>query len=134
MDIEHLGLNVPDPVAMAAWYVEHLGLRIVAGTDAPVPGRFLADSSGHGMLEVYRNPAADVPDYPSVDPLVLHVAFASTDVAGDYARLLAAGAAPGTEPYSTEGGDQLAIVRDPWGVPIQLACRRTPLIQGPSGG
>ena len=28
MDIEHFALNVPDPVAAAAWYVEHLGMRV----------------------------------------------------------------------------------------------------------
>ncbi len=58
MVIEHLGLNVPEPAAMADWYVAHLGLRIVLAKDQPVPVRFLADSADHVMLEVYRNPAA----------------------------------------------------------------------------
>ena len=81
------------------------------------------------MLEVYNNPAVEPPDYAAVDPLVLHVAFASRDVQGDYQRLLAAGASAATEPTVAENGDELAIVRDPWGVPIQLARRRKPMLE-----
>ena len=128
MEIEHLGLNVPDPLAMADWYVEHLGLRVVSRAEAPVPCCFLADSANHVMLEIYRNPEAAVPDYPSVDPLVLHMAFASDDVPGDFERLLAAGATPATEPFTTPSGDRIAIVRDPWGLPIQLARRHEPML------
>ena len=129
MELEHVGLDVPDPAAMADWYVEHLGMRIVASSEAPVAGRFLADSADHVMLEIYNNPAVEPPDYASIDPLVLHVAFASCDVQGDYERLLAAGAIAAAEPYVAETGDELAMVRDPWGVPVQLARRHKPMIQ-----
>ena len=128
MDIEHLGLNVAAPAAMAEWYVEHLGMRVVRAADEPVPVRFLADSAGHGMLEIYRNPEAPVPDYSRVDPLVLHLAFASDDVRADYERLLAAGATPAAAPYATETGDAIAIVRDPWGFPVQLCRRAEPML------
>ena len=128
MMIEHLGLNVADPAAMAEWYVEHLGMRVVRAADEPVPVRFLADSADVVMLELYRNPEAPVPDYSAVDPLVIHLAFATDDVPGDYARLLAAGATPATEPYATETGDAIAIVRDPWGFPVQFVTRATPML------
>ena len=46
MKLEHFALNVIDPVAMATWYVEHLGLTTVRQVaDAPYT-HFLADSSG----------------------------------------------------------------------------------------
>ena len=128
MEIEHLGLNVPDPAAMADWYVAHLGMRVVLAKDEPLPVRFLADSAGDVMLEVYRNPAADLPDYSPVDPLVIHLAFSSDNVPRDYARLLAAGAAPASEPATLPTGDEIAIVRDPWGFPVQLVKRRQPMI------
>jgi len=128
MEIEHLGLNVAEPAAMADWYVEHLGMRVVRAADEPVPVRFLADSAGDVMLELYRNPEADVPDYSRVDPLVLHLAFASDDVRADYERLLAAGATPATEPWVTDSGDAIAIVRDPWGFPVQLVKRAEPML------
>ena len=28
MRIEHVAFNVPDPLAMARWYVEHLGFEV----------------------------------------------------------------------------------------------------------
>ena len=29
LNVEHVACNVAEPAAMAAWYVEHLGMRIV---------------------------------------------------------------------------------------------------------
>jgi len=128
MQIEHLGLNVKDPAAMADWYVAHLGMRIERGTDEPVVCRFIADSADDVMLEVYHNPAADTPDYSTLDPLVAHLAFASDDVEADYARLLAAGATPATEPTPLDNGDAIAVARDPWGFPVQLVSRAEPML------
>jgi len=128
MVIEHLGLNVENPAAMAEWYVAHLSMRVVLAQDEPVPVRFLADSANHVMLEVYRNPAVAVPDYRAIDPLILHLAFASADVPGDYRRLLAAGAASAAEPKLLPSGDEIAIVRDPWGFAVQLVRRRKAMI------
>ncbi|HPD14228.1 MAG TPA: VOC family protein [Planctomycetota bacterium] len=128
MVIEHLGLNVPEPAAMADWYVAHLGLRVVLAKDQPVPVRFLADSAGRVMLEVYRNPAVPVPDYWAIDPLVLHLAFTSGDVPGDYRRFLAAGATAATAPNVLPTGDEIAIVRDPWGFAVQLVRRARPML------
>jgi len=128
MKIEHLGLNVPDPAAMADWLVAHLGMRVVLARDEPLPVRFLADSASSVMVEIYRNPAAPVPDYSAADPLVLHLAFSSDDVEADYQRLLAAGAASASRPTLLPTGDEIAILRDPWGFPIQLVRRRKPMI------
>jgi len=128
MKIEHLGLNVHEPAAMADWYVKHLGMRVVLAKDAPVPVRFLADSAGHVMVELYNNPAVKPLDFPAIDPLVLHLAFNSDDVRADYQRLLAAGATPAREPDVTPSGDEIAIVRDPWGFAVQLVKRRKPML------
>ena len=80
MRLEHLALNVAEPIAMADWYVEHLGMRVVREGPPPVNTRFLADSGGTILLEIYRNPPDAVPDYASMDPLLLHIAFAADDV------------------------------------------------------
>lgn len=71
MKIEHVAWQVPDPVALADWYVEHLGMR---------------------------------------------------------ARLIAAGATPAGEIVVTPAGDELAMLRDPWGIPLQLVRRAEPMI------
>lgn len=128
MKIEHAAYQVEDPVAAAEWYVKHLGM-IVKRADPERPFvRFISDDAGAVMLEFYNHPKVSVPDYRNQDPLILHIAFKADDVAGTRARLLAAGATAEGEITVMSNGDQLAMLRDPWGVPIQLARRVTPLI------
>jgi len=60
---------------MAAWYVKHLGMKVVplprrAQLHA-VPGR----QFGHAMIEIYANSTVRVPDYRSMNLLTLHLAF-----------------------------------------------------------
>lgn len=55
MKLEHVAVNVSDPVAMAKWYVENLGMQIAFELDQPPHTRFLRDSSGKMMLEIYNN-------------------------------------------------------------------------------
>jgi glyoxylase I family protein len=128
MKIEHVAFNVDEPAAMARWYVEHLGFTILRAGGARPYGHFLADGSAAVMIELYNNPAAPVPDYAAIDPLVLHVALISADVEADYRRLLAAGATAVEPPNTTGGGDRIAMVRDPWGFALQLARRAAPMV------
>lgn len=93
----------------------------------PVPVRFLADSSGEEMLELYNNSKVGVPDYANMDPLTLHIAFVCDDVAAMVDRLVAAGAILVSGPEEING-DGMAILRDPWGVATQLCDRRKPMI------
>ena len=92
MKLEHVALNVADPVAMAAWYEKYLQLKIVFKITAAPYTHFLADDEGRMMLEIYNNPPDKVPPYADMHPLLLHVAFVSTDPAADKSRLIAAGA------------------------------------------
>lgn len=125
MKIEHVALNVAEPVAMAQWYVEHLGLRAVVANAEPPYAHFLSDGAG-AMLEIYRNDAEPVPDYPSMPPLRLHLAFESDDPKADSARLIAAGATH-AEDVPLDDGGLIIILRDPWGLPFQLVRRCEPL-------
>jgi len=128
MDIEHVGYIVEDPRAMAKWYVENLGMKIVRTTGEPNFAHFLADSSGHAMIEIYANPAVRVLDYRSMNMLVLHLAFEADDVPAARGRLLAAGATPDGDITRAPNGDVIATVRDPWGFPVQLAKRGKAMI------
>jgi glyoxylase I family protein len=128
MDIEHIALNVPDPVAMAAWYVAHLGLRVLRKQEQAPFTHFLADGAGRVVLELYHHTKAALPDYAKLDPLSLHIAFKTGDVAKERQRLLDAGATPAGEIVTTETGDVMTFVRDPWQVTIQLVKRARPLI------
>jgi catechol 2,3-dioxygenase-like lactoylglutathione lyase family enzyme len=126
MHFEHVALNVPDPVAMADWYVEHCGLQIVRQADTPVPVRFCADATGRVILEIYNNPADAAPDYASLHPLRLHVAFAVEDAAAERDRLIDTGAGL-VEEIHADDGSHLVMLRDPWQVPLQLCRRGKPL-------
>jgi uncharacterized glyoxalase superfamily protein PhnB len=63
-----------------------------------------------------------------MDPALLHVAFAVADLQATRARLIAAGAAAVGEVTVTAAGDAFAMLRDPWGLALQLACRARPLV------
>lgn len=127
MKIEHTAFNVEEPVLMARWYVEHLGLQIRRRTtDAPY-AHFLADDSGTVMIEIYGNRDAPLPDYRSMNPAELHLAFVSADVPADTARLVKAGATVVADVHQL-GDDTFAMLRDPWGLPLQLVKRATPMI------
>ncbi len=125
MKFEHFALNVADARASVQWYVDHLGLRIARSKpDAPFTS-FLADDSGRVIMELYSNPAAPFPDYKSTHPLCFHVAFVDDDPNATRIRLLAAGASPAYE-ETLPDGSFLIMLRDPWGIPLQLVRRATP--------
>jgi len=127
MIIEHIALNVADPVAHSDWYVRHLGMCIVRKVDTGPMTRFLADSAGRTVLEVFHQDAP-VPDYAAMHVMVLHIAFKVDDVRKERERLMAAGATSATDITTTADGDQMTFLRDPWGVTIQLVKRGTPLM------
>ena len=129
MKIEHLALQVSDPVSLARWYVEHLGLRIKRSQSTPPFGHFLADDGDAVMLEFYNNPALPVPDYRAIDSLALHLAFLTDDVAATFDRLVRAGATPEAAAKANDSGDLIAMLRDPWGLPVQLVSRVAPMLE-----
>src|SRR5262245_1704832 len=128
MTIEHLALNVPDPVAMAAWYGQHLGMRVARKVGPPTNTHFIADAAGRTVLELYHQSKAPIPDYRSMDMFVFHIAFMAEDVAAERQRLLGAGATSATEVTTADNGDVMTFLRDPWGVCIQLVKRAKALL------
>ncbi len=118
MKLEHVAIDVPDAEAFIAWWSENLGFR----RSAPGSG-FILDDTGTMGLEIYRTgetPAA--PDYKAMNAMTLHIAFVSDDVQADVDRLVKAGAT--LEQLKVDNpAFHMAILRDPWGVAIQL-CKR----------
>ena len=126
MQFEHFGINVAEPVAMAKWYVEHCGMKVLKKITGGTDARWIADVTGRCTIEIYRNDAAPVPDYAAMDPLLLHFAFAVDDAASTRDRLVAAGAEVLTDEHMDDGS-HLVMLRDPWGVALQLCQRAQPL-------
>ena len=126
--LEHIAFDVAEPEAAIAWWCEHLGMR----RSAP-GGAFLMDSSGVAGLEIYRSAATDAPPpWGEMHPTAAHVAFASADVKADAQRLVAAGATLVSLDVDAAGRG-LAMLRDPWGLPVQLAKREKTIFMEPAG-
>lgn len=128
MKLEHIAFNVAEPRAAAEWYVKNLGMEIVyRREDAPFTV-FLADESGKITIEFYLNPPDQVPDYAAMNSLLLHLAFVSPSPDEDKADLVAAGATFESD-QTTPEGTRLIMLRDPWGLPVQLCKRGKPVLK-----
>jgi glyoxylase I family protein len=123
MKFEHFALNVTDARAVSRWYVDHLGFRVARSRDDAPYTHFLADETGRVIVEFYSNPAAAVPNYGATHPLCFHVALVASDARAERQRLEKAGATFFVEETIADGS-LLIMLRDPWGVPLQL-CQRT---------
>lgn len=127
MEFEHFGLNVPDAKAMAGWYVKHCNMRIVRALPKANQTHFLADEKGRVMMEIYTNAASVIPDHSTEHPLRFHFAFAVSEPAVLKKKLVAAGASV-VEELKLDDGSHLIMMRDPWGVPLQLCKRANPMV------
>ena len=123
MVFEHIALNVKNIKDIRDWYVANVGLKVVSEqTEAPFM-TFFADSSGRVILELYCRPDEEITDFKTKHPLTFHMAFVSQNAVTDKIRLLDKGASF-VEEITKEDGSYLVMLRDPWGMPLQL-CQRT---------
>lgn len=129
---EHIAFNVKDPSAVAKWYCDHLGMKIVRKSPPPANTHFIGDSSGNMLFELYNNPDVPVPEYASINYMALHLAFMVDSVQAMRDSLLAAGATTAEDISTTPLGDQVLMMRDPWGLAIQFVKRVSPML-APSG-
>ena len=128
MKLEHFALNVSEPLAMSKWYETHLGLKVVRQNGEAPFTTFLADTSGQIMVEIYNNPVDELPPYHNMNPLLLHLAFVSENPEQDKDRLIRAGASLETDQH-LDDGSHLVMLRDPWGLALQLCRRAVPMLQ-----
>ena len=128
MKFEHFAVNVDKPQAMSDWYEKNLGLKVVKKMNKSPYMTFLADDSGTIMLEIYNNPAAPVLDFKNLHPFMVHLAFVSEDPKVDKERLLQAGAEEISDEI-LEDGSHLVMLKDPWGLSLQLCKRAVPMLR-----
>ena len=128
MKIEHVAINVEDPISTARWYCENLGFTIKRESKQAPFAHFVADDSGQMMIEIYGNREVPTPDYRSMNPMELHLALVSEDVQADCDRLVQAGAELIGDIHHMSTGDTMALLRDPWGFTLQLVKRVEPMI------
>lgn len=125
MKFEHYAINVEDAVAVADWYIKNCGLTAPVALTAKPFTRFLADDTGRVFIEIYSNPDAPMPDYASMSHLQYHLAFAVKDAGVEQERLMAAGCSL-VEELNPQPGTRLIMLRDPFGIALQLCQRANP--------
>ena len=128
MRLEHVAILVDDPNAVADWYCKNLDMKLVRQGPEPVLMTFVSDHDGNIMFEFYKHADVPTPDYGSMNPLILHIAFYSDDVEATRKKLLAAGATAEGEITVTPAGDTLAMHRDPFGLALQVLCRKVKML------
>lgn len=110
---------------MAQWYVDYLGFKVVRRReDAPFT-HFLADDTGRVVVELYTNPTGAITDFARSHPLTFHFAVVTPSARRERERLEKAGATFFLEDALPDGS-VLVMMRDPWGVPLQLCERARP--------
>ncbi|WP_067031576.1 VOC family protein [Allomuricauda sp. CP2A] len=125
MIFEHFAVNVADAVSVVEWYESNMGLKArVADKKTPFM-TFLEDSTGRVVIELYQRSDAPVTDFSKENSLSFHVAFVSENAEQDKKRLLENGATFEVE-VNLEDGSHIVMLRDPWGMPLQLCQRANP--------
>src|SRR4051812_45192108 len=127
LSVEHIAWNVADPASMAQWYVANLGMRILRNSTTAPHVHFLSDASGRGVIEIYNNADDAIPDYAAQHWLRFHLAFDAPDPDAARDALVAAGATFVSDQTMSDGS-RLLMLRDPWGLPVQLCKRTQPLL------
>ncbi len=127
MKFEHFGINVPHPQAMAGWYVRHFNMKIVRSMQDTPYTHFLTDDSGRVIMEIYANETVEIPDYNLQHPLKFHVAFEVSNPQ-ELSEILIKEGAMFFEEVKMDDGSHLIMLRDPWGIPIQLCKRGKPMV------
>ena len=122
MVFEHFALNVREIEKVVTWYCEHLDLTVVSEQKNSPYMTFLADSTGRVVLELYSREDAVMKNFKEEHPLTFHVAFVSDNAKRDMERLIGVGAILFDEVHKPDGS-HLVMLRDPWGMPLQL-CQR----------
>src|SRR4051812_25466302 len=109
IQVEHVAWQVQDPPAVARWYCDTFGFRILRQMEQSPFTHFLVDGGGKVVVEIYNNPVASVPDYRALNPLHLHLAFAVDEPEAMRDRLLKSGAALADDMIVTPAGDKLIM-------------------------
>ncbi len=122
MIFEHFAINVNNVDAVVKWYVSHLGLKVVSQQKELPFMTFLADSGDRVIMELYQRADAMMTNFTTQHQLTFHVAFVSENAQKDRDRLEVEGA-NFIEEVRKEDGSHLVMLRDPWGMPLQL-CER----------
>ena len=132
--IEHFAIAAKDTAALAHWYCDTLGLRVLVEGKPRGTGRgldqgtwFVTPPEGGAVVEIV--PANDAPrtDHAPDDAGMRHLAFSVDDFEATCAALRDKGVQFTGNVVGKPGERQLAFIVDPEGNLLQLVYRPRPL-------
>lgn len=125
--IEHIGIAARDTTALADWYCETLGFRIVSRSDDTPPSYFVAAPNGT-MLEIISANQAPQAEHDPRDPGIRHIAIAVDDFEGTVAELKGKGVTFTGEVIDLPGGGNVVFFTDAEGNLLHLVHRPEPFV------
>ena len=126
---EHFAINVVDSREISKWFAKNLGMIVLRDGKAPAYGMFIADAGKNMMFELYQNKDFPMVNFDSVSYQTFHVAFVVHDIQIVKDALVAAGAKVAEDMKKTLSGDDVLMLRNPWGLPIQFVKRVNPMLK-----
>ena len=127
--IQHIGFNVYNPIEVSNWYIQNLGMKLIRQGNAPEHVTFIADSGNNMEIEFYNKEKFHKIEFQKIDVLTFHFAFLTDNINLIESKLITAGAKLVEKTTKTPTGDKVAMLRDPWGMPLQLVQRSNPMIK-----
>jgi len=127
--IEHLGFNVSDPNAVAEWYVQNLGMKIIRKDNNSPFVTFIADKGKHVIMEFYNKDKFPKIDFNKINYMSFHFAFMVDSIEVSKSKLISNGAKVMEDISALPSGDKVLMMRDPWGMPLQLVKRVNPMLK-----
>jgi catechol 2,3-dioxygenase-like lactoylglutathione lyase family enzyme len=126
--MRYLALNVPDKAASATWYQTALGLRIIKqGNDI-----FVSDAKDNFRIKFFSDPSQKN-NYADQSVDAWHLALEGDNLNYWEQRIVKAGGKFNTPARISPTGDEVADMRDPNGILIQLVHRLKPFYSYTSG-
>ena len=123
-NIEHIGIVVNEPVAMANWYKDVLGFNIkFAYEESGKGGAFVSDNAGGVMLEFAKLPEVSSLADKTDHYMQLHIALISEDPERDMEYLAQNGAMFVAKCPVSNPAECIIVAKDPWGNILQLVKR-----------
>ena len=121
--IHHIHIKSPDPRKTAEWWVEAFGFKIVGDETRVFGDRFIRCTTEDGFAVTISGARTDEtlgPGDAAPHHGLEHVAFESTDLEADIARLGKLGAKLQEGPVQVPNGLRVAFVHGPDDVRIEL--------------
>jgi glyoxylase I family protein len=124
--VDHVAIAARDPRALADWYCEVLGLRILFQNEKEPPTCLVGGTMG-AVVEIMPDNGAAPAVHQPYDPGIRHVALRVDDMEQAHAALQGRvlGLMP---PVPAAGGGQVAFFHDPEGNLLQLVSRERELL------